>query len=493
MPRTLLPALLLGALVAMPAHAQTDPGQDTRLRLDQQLDRQTTRRERDTHDRAEALDAAPASITLDGEIYAVGTSADNIGRALYAALSHRQWSDVRRFLAAYAALPERDPLLLLYARGGLARHDGALDAAERAYRQLLQARPDFLPGQLEWARLLFERHKDRAAHTAFETIRARLATDPAGGAAILRSVDLFLAALRQRGGWQGSIALGPSYSSNLNQSSASYTCLVAATDGNCLFERKVPDPITAAGVSVEAAVSRRVALAGQDGLRGRALLFGDLYPRWQDYTQTTLITRIGYDRQTASDALTVGPSFDLGTLGSALLYRAWGVNGEWTHRLSPRTQLKLEGNYRHYAYPLRGYRAQDGDQADLFLTGWSLMPGGLTLIAGGDWVDKGADAPVDAWRQYGARLGIGKTLGRSASLLLLGAARRRDYGGYSPLFEAKRRDREQLLTGIMRFPGLAVHGLIPELLVQHSRTRSTIGWLYSWHRTSASLRLSHVF
>lgn len=489
-PRT-LPALLLWA--ATPALAQTEPGQDTRLRLDQQLDRQGAKREAETRERAATLDGTAASITLDGERYAVGNDPDDIGRALYAALSHRQWADVRRFLAAYEPLAARDPLLVDYARGALARQDGHPDRAERAYRRLLAARPDFLPGQLELARLLFEGHKDKEARAAFEAVRAGLSSSPEPGAGVLRSVELFLTALRQRGGWQGSIAIGPGYSSNLNQSSASYACLYAAGDGTCLFERKVPDPIGAPGIDVEGTLSRRFPLAGHGGIRARALLFGDIYPGARDYSQGTLLARVGYDHQTAHDTLAIAPSFDLGTLGSALLYRAWGANAEWTHGLSAKALVKLEGNYRRYDYPLRGYRAQAGDQADLFVTGWYMLPRGWMLLGGGDVVDKNAAEPVNGYRQWGARLGVSKAFGGSASVLLLGAARWRDYGAYSALFEATRRDREQVYTGIARFPALAFRGLVPELLVQHDRTRSNIDWLYSWHRTTASLRLSHAF
>jgi hypothetical protein len=486
-----LPALLLCA--ATPALAQTEPGQDTRLRLDQQLDRQSKKQDADTREQAAALDGAPASITLDGETYAVGTTADDIGRALYAALSHRQWADVRRFLAAYEKLAEPDPLLVDYARGALARQDGHFADAERAYRGLLAARPDFLPGQLELARLLFEDHKDREARAAFEAVRARLAAGSDQSSGVLRSVELFLAALRRRSGWQGSIAIGPGYSSNLNQSSASYTCLFATADGNCLFERTVPDPVGAPGVTIEAALSRRFALAGHGGLRARTLLFGDVYPGQHVYSQGTLITRIGYEYQTAHDTLAVSPTVDLGTLGSSLLYHAAGVNAEWTHGISPRALVKLEGNYRRYAYPLRAYRAQDGDQADLFLTGWYGLPGDWLLLGGGDMVDKRAANSENAYRQWGARLGVSKSLGHAATVLLIGATRWRAYGGYSETFEAKRSDREQVYTGIARFPSLELRGLVPELLVQHTRVTSNIDWLYSWHRTTASLRLSHVF
>jgi outer membrane protein len=486
-------ALLASAVAALPAFAQTDPGQDTRLRLEQQLDRQRANNDAETRSQAETLDSALSSITIDGERYVVGDTVDDVGRALYAALSRRQWADVKRFAASYDAFADRDPLLVHYARGALSRHAGKLDAAESEYRQLLALKPDFLPGRLELARTLFENHKDRAARQAFEAIVADLAIVPERGGAITRTVDLFLSALRKRRGWQGSLAIGPGYSSNLNQSSASYTCLYAATDGTCLVDRKVPDAIGAIGMNVEGTLSRRFPLAGQGGIRARTLFFGEIYPDQDAYSQATLITRIGYEHQSARDTVALSPSLEASTLGGAILYNAWGVNGEWTRRLSSKVMVKLEGNYRHYDYRLRGYQAQDGDQGDLLLTGWYMLPGGWTLLGGGDVVDKDARSGTNAYRQWGARLGIGKSLGKAASLLLLGAARWREYRTYDAVFEARRSDREQALTGIARVPALAFRGLVPEIIVQHNRTYSNIDWLYSWHRTTASVRLSHAF
>ncbi|WP_324699598.1 surface lipoprotein assembly modifier [Novosphingobium sp. RL4] len=476
-----------------PAVAQSGSGQDTRLRLDQQIDRQQAQRDAEAREDAEALDEVPSSMVIDGETYAVGNNASDLGQALYISVSRKQWRDVRRFLAAYRKLEDRDPMLELYALGALARSEGKLAQAERDYRALLDLKPDFLPGQLELARTLFENRKDREAARIFRAARLQVAGGGPQGEGVLRSIDAFLSALKTRQGWQGSLALGPGYSTNLNQSSASYTCLLAADDGTCLIDRKVPDAIASTGINIEGTLSRRIALGGHGGLRARVMLFGDIYPEHHAYSQTTAIMRLGYDYQTARDGVAISPSFDLGTFGSSILYTAWGVNAEWTHTLSPRALFKLEGNYRRFDYALAGYDTQDGGLADLFLTGWYTLPHGWTLLGGPDALDKSAGDPVDAYRQLGARLGVAKSFGSAASLLLLGSARERRYRAYSELFEAKRRDREQVYTAILRVPALRLAGLVPEALVQHNRVKSNIDWLYSYRRTTVSLRLSRSF
>lgn len=481
------------SLFSTPIAAQTESGQDTRLRLDQQIERQRADREAKAVEEAEALNSVPSSMVIDGKTYSVGNNVNEIGQALYVAVARKQWRDVRRFLAAYEALDGHDPMLALYARGAVARNDGDLGDAERRYRELLAIKPDFLPGQLELARTLFDNRKDREAQRAFERARTELSGGGAEAESVIRTVDAFLAALKRRRGWQGSIAIGPTYSTNLNQSSASYTCLLAAQDGTCLFDRQVPDPIKAAGINFEATLSRDVPLAGHSGIRARALLYGDVFPEHHDYSQGTLIGRLGYQYQTARNALSLSPSFEIGSLGSSVLYQAWGANAEWTHTVSRRALFRIEGNYRNFRYRLNGFHPQDGPLTDISLTGWYVLSPAWTLFGGPDFAAKDTPDPVDAYRQWGARLGVSKAFGASASLLILGSYRHRRYRAYSELFEAQREDDQFNATAVARFPVFKFGGPVPEIIVQHNRINSNIDWLYTYKRTTASVRLSHAF
>lgn len=485
-------AVLLAAGTVVPVRAQVADGQDTRLRLDQQLDRQRSSKEERALEEAAELDV-PASLEIDGKSYSVENNVDEMGQALYIAIARRQWRDVRRFLNAYQRFPDRDQMLVLSAEAALARQEGDLELAERQYRDLLKMRPDFLPGQLELARVLFENRKEREAQAEFEAARALVVAQGDRAKGILRTVDAFLAALRQRRGWQGSLAIGPGYSTNLNQSSASYACLLQADDGACLIDRKVPDPIKATGINFEGTLSRQIPLSGHHGIRARVVTFGDIYPDHHDYSQATVVTRVGYQYQTARNILSLSPTFELGTLRSSILYDAWGASADWQHTLSQRALLRLEANYRDLRYRREGYTAQDGPLIDVNLTAWYAPSPTWTLFGGPDFVAKLTDDPVDSYRQWGARIGVTKAFGTKVSLLLLGSYRQRDYRAYSVLFETKRLDKQINATAIARFPLLNVAGLVPELVVQHTYVDSNIDWLYSYKRTSASLRLSYAF
>ena len=492
-PTELFVVALAACLCAPLANAQTTGGQDTRLRLDQQFDRQRADRESRAIEDAEAPDSDTSSLTIDGQTYAVDHTVDEIGQALYISVTRKRWPDVRRFLAAYQKLDRHDPMLVEYALGALAREKGDLAAAERHYRALLAIKEDFVPGKLELARALFDNHKDREAEGTFRAARDLLADDGSQALGVLGTVDAYLGALKRRRSWQGGLAIGPGYSSNLNQSSASYTCLLATDDGTCLVDRQVPPAIAAAGVNFEATLAKDVPLGGHSGLRARTILFGDIYPEHHDYSQATAIVRLGYQYQSARNAISLSPSFEMGSLGSSELYRAPGFNAEWTHTLSPRTLFRLEGNYRDFRYRDAAFAPQNGPLTDIAVTGWYSLTPTLTAFGGPDVVVKDTSNLVEAYRQWGARLGINKAFGNVASLFLMGSYRYRRHRAYSELFEAQRKDRQFNIIGIARLPVLKFGPLIPELVVQHTRVESNIDWLYSYKRTTASARLSYAF
>lgn len=473
---------------AAPASAQSARSEDNRLRLDPGVDRRTTSQER------EAIKAAepPDRIAIDGQVYTVGNNPGDLGRALYLSVARKNWADVRRFLPRYRALTGHYPMLVAWARGGLARSDGRLGEAERQYRILLAIQPDFLPGRLELGRVLFENRKDREAQRVFRAIRDELAEQGEQAAGVRRTVDTFLAVLDRRGGWQGMIAAGPGYSSNLNQTSASQTCLLIGADGVCLIDRTLPPAIASVGVNIEGSLSRRIALKGQGGLLARAFVYGDIWPGHGAFDQATLTAQIGYDHQTARRSLTLSPTIDLASLGNRLLYTAPGLRAEAMVTPSPDTALRLEVARRVFDYR-RSFADLDGALTEASLTGWLSRPRGWTMFAGVEAGDKQAGARANAYRHVGARLGVVHGFADWAELTLIGSVRQRDYRAYSELLEAVRHDRETNLTAVLRLPKLRLAGLTPNILLQHNRVKSNVDWLYSFHRTAASIRLEHAF
>ena len=384
-------------------------------------------------------------------------------------------------------------MLVAYAEGGLARAAGDLDEAEARYRDLLELQGDFLPGQLELARVLFEHRKDKAARRAFERLRARLKAQGAQAAGVLRTVEAFLGALRARRGPRGALALGPGYNNNLNQSSASRTCLLAAPNGVCLLERTMPAPIAALGLNIEGRAGLRRPLVGHHGLSLRAVAYGDIYPDHHRFSQVTLNTQLGYDHQSARNTLSLAPTFDAVLSGSDLFHTAVGVRAAWTHLFSGHTGATVEARWRDISHRPAAFRFDDGLSSEVFLTGWRTGSNGWTLIGGADFSDKRAAEQPVAWRQVGLRAGVSKAFGEQLDVFLLASARYRRYGGFNALLDARRRDVTQNYTLILGRPAWRMAGLTPELRLDYTRAQSTVDWLYSYDRLAVSLRVKYEF
>ncbi|QUJ67825.1 hypothetical protein KDD30_01285 [Photobacterium sp. GJ3] len=191
-------ACLSFPLLNQPAHAD----QDTNLRLEQNATLQAREKEQTLLEAEQAREDAEALI-IDGQVYQVDDNLNALGQAIYLSVKARRWIAARGFLTRYLALPGHDMMLVHYARGALARADGDLVQAEQSYRALLQQQPDFLPGQLELARVLFENHKNRDALKLFEQIRTSLPIHDPKAQGVINTVNAFSQALVYRDSWQG--------------------------------------------------------------------------------------------------------------------------------------------------------------------------------------------------------------------------------------------------------------------------------------------------
>jgi hypothetical protein len=483
-------AVLLCLLwAACTVHAQDS--QDTRLRLDQGIERKASEKEKDLLRDADDNDAS--TLVVDGRRYSVAHNADAIGEALYVAVMRKQWRDARRFLKAYLPLPARDPMLVHYAQGALARAGDDLAGAEREYRALLAMQPNFLPGRLELARVLFENQQDRDAAALFRQIQDSLAPDDPRTAGVRRTIGAFLDALRRRRAWQGSFALGPTWNDNLNQSSASDTCLLAGPQGLCLVERRIPPAVADRGLDFEGTLSKRLPLSGHRGLYLRAVTYGDVYDSQARYNQTNLVAQAGYDYRTARYTLAAAPTFETATYGPGILYDAWGLHAEGLLNLAGGNTLKLEADHKNLTYRQKGYAAYDGHLDDAFATVFHTFAGAWTLFGGLDYIDKQARDDAEAYLLRGLRLGATGNLGQGFNALLLASQRQRRYDAYNALLGARQRDLERNYLLILKAPKFRFAGLVPSLTLQFNRVRSNVGWLYSYQRRAVSLKLEHAF
>ncbi|MBH3422419.1 surface lipoprotein assembly modifier [Pseudomonas gessardii] len=468
--------------------------QDTRLRLNQTIEYRANQQERELLKDELPSDGAPPLLNIDGQTYSVGNNLDELGRAVYLSIERQQWPQARDYLKRYTALPGHDPMLTAYAKGGLARADGDLEQAESQYRQLLALQADFLPGRLELARVLFENRKDGESNSVFQQISSSLSPADAQAMGVGKTVDSFIQALDHREDWQGSLAIGPTWGYNLNQSPESeVTYRYVTPDETIYVKRSLPKAVSAHGADYEATLNKRVAISGHHGVFMRSLLYGQAYEKQSKYNEGTLINNAGYSYHDAKNQYALGPSFEFNTIGDNAMYSAWGLRGEWIHTLSATRMFKLEGEYKDMAYKHEINSNLDGGISSVYATLWQALPQRWTLFGGVDLSDRNTQDRTAAYLQKGVRLGVAKDFEVGVSAVLFASYRKRQYDAYSAIVDDRRNEKEQGYTFILRAPRLAVLDAVPSLTVKYNKVVSNVDWLYSYDKNSISLKLEKQF
>lgn len=485
--RAAVVCLLLLAMAGN-AHAQQE---DTRRLLEQGALRQSQQREQQLLD--SAVDGERPSLTVNGTTYRIEHNANDVGQALYLMLQNRQWQMARQFLAEYETLPERDPLLLHYARGVLARVAGDHTKAVSELNEVLALKPDFLLARLELARTLFEDQRDGESEQLFDAIAASLDDADERNAGVRATVAVFQQALRNRRSWEGTFSLGPQWSDNVNRTSASRICLFHVGN-DCLVDRQTPEPITAAGLDYDAALNRRQPLSGHHGVYLRSLLYGQSHRDAAAYNEASFATQAGYSYRSARHSVALAPSFDYYAWGNRTLYAAWGAHAEWSWTHSRSGMLKVELDWKDLRYRNAVLADNyDGASKALYATYFRALDSRWTLFGGLDISEVGAPLAINAYLQRGARLGASLQWPAGINTTLMGSARQRRHGAYSALLEQRREDNEQYFTLIVRATRWALGGFTPVLTLRRNVVRSNVDWLYSYDKHTASLKLERAF
>lgn len=481
----------LSAIAALPLAADAQQQQDDMRRiLEQRNQAQSDARERAIM--KDETDKSRPTMVVDGREYTVGRNANDVGRALYIALQNKQWSEARSFIDEYLTLPDRDPMLVHYAQGAFARLQGDYAKAQSEYKALLRLKADFLPGQLELARVLFEDQQNAEAKALFSSIEQSIDRSDAKTSGVFDSIGSFQQALTERDHWQGTFALGPAWSDNVNRTSASSNCLIFL-EGQCYFNRSTPDAVKSIGLEYDAANEKRWSIRGHHGLYARMTLFGQSYRDNSQFNEVTAVVQSGYSFKSGRNAFSLAPSFEYYGLGNQSLYGAPGLHADWSWTISPTSLMKLEGDWKRLGYRRQDYGDYlDGETTSVFATMFKSFGAQWMGFAGVDAVDSQAQEDVDGFFQRGIRVGGSLQWPTGIQTTLFSSFRWRDYGAYSAVLEARRRDREQGYTLIFRAQRWSWAGFTPVLTFRRNTFKSNIDWLYSYDRDAVSLKFEHV-
>ncbi|PHM26136.1 porin family protein [Xenorhabdus budapestensis] len=215
---------------------------------------------------------------IHGQEFKIENNLKDIGQALYLAINYQQWSDVRRFLSVYQKLPGHDVMLVNFAQGGLARHEGNLTLAASLYQKILYQKPNFTRIKLELARVYFEDHKNREA----KQIMDELSKQHQLPATVLKNIDDYIKAITQRNRWRSSFSLSYIYNNNINMSPNMKPDCLLVSKGECKIEREIPKAIKEWGSAYHVTLSRRYQLVGHHGIFGRGMIDGEVYPHYHN-------------------------------------------------------------------------------------------------------------------------------------------------------------------------------------------------------------------
>jgi len=471
-------------------HAQ-EPD-DTRRLLEHSTRQQETAREGALLEPALA-DERP-TITINGQTRVIEHNANDVGQALFLAVEKRQWNLAAHFLAEYLTLPDYDRLLVHYAQGSLARVRGKYREAESEFRALLAVQPGFLPAWLELARVLFEDYQNRESDQMFAAIAASLDTADPAARRVHNTVSAYRAALSARRNWNGVFALGAIWGDNINRTSASQTCLLMLPNGVCVIDRKLPDAIVSNGYEFEASAGKTLPLSGHHGLYLRALGFGQGWRDHSGYNELNANLQTGYVYRSGRQTLMLAPSFDYYALGNSALYAGFGLHGQWSWLFSPRSMLQAEADWKGFDYRRQAYAVHyDGVQRSGSVTYLRSFRNGLSAFAGLDMTDNAAPQAFNAWLSRGVRSGLSLQWPAGFSHTLSLSARQREYGAYSALLGARRKDHELGATLAISASRWAMAGFTPLLTLRHYRVNSNVDWLYRYRRNTLSLKLQRGF
>ncbi|MDU8924157.1 porin family protein [Pasteurellaceae bacterium LIM206] len=465
--------------------ALADMQEQDALRLWRQHEQQSAQRQQE---RQAIGDEQPADeITLEGQSFEVEHNVDAVGQALYIALNRQLWGYAEKFLAQYETFPEHKPELVWFAKGALAREHGELAEAERNYRALLHAEPDFLRGQLDLARILFENKNNQEASALFQQVSRQPLPD-----GVLLTLREYQHALEQRESWQGSFSLGYQYNKNINQSSQKETCLLQRNN-QCVINRHSPAAINPHGWRYDLTARRRISLSGHHGAEFYVNSYGQFYPHHHDFNENTVKLYGGYSFQNANTDVTIAPVFEYSDFNNHRHYHGWGGHIEWTQLFSPRHMANIQFEQKKLRYSNHYSAFDSADLTSLFATWYYSLSPRTTLFGGVDWLYRHTADNVQSYHMPGVRFGLNHRFDFGLDFTILTLLRHYHYQGYHAALELSRKDNQQIYLAVLKMPQWQFKGITPNLLIKHTRNRSNADYVFSYKQSEVQLNFEWRF
>ncbi|MFT4020385.1 MAG: porin family protein [Acinetobacter sp.] len=481
---------------------------DIQIRLNQEIQQQQIQKEQNLQQQQKLDNQVLPSMIINGEKIEVSQNVEEVGRALYISVMQKQWQAASIYLNAYLKFKNYDKSLAYFAQASLARIQNQPKIAEQKFKQALELQPKNAIIKLELARLLTEQQKNKEAIQLFQQVKDQISTtNNTVSKNIDKTVNSYLNGIQQRDNWQGSIAFGSRYATNINNSAEYYNNVIyyaADTNGDYILDedgnkipviditQKSPDPIDTVGIDYEATLTKRWSLSGRHGIALKGLAYGQIYNEAPDYNEITTNISAGYSFQTPRHQIYIAPVYENKYFAHDALYNAWGAKAEWMHFIGKDKALKLETELKQFNY--LNYTTQNGLEYSTIATFWKILPKQWTIFGGFDFTDHDTkEKYLGAYQQQGVRLGLSKQFKAGFNATLFTSIRWRQFDKFTPIFNARRHDFEQGYTFVLQMPKFEFYGLTPNLTYRYNHNKSNVDWLYSYDKHMLSLKLEHRF
>lgn len=474
--------------------------QDTQLRLSHELLREQIKQVQKIDAQQDQENAGLPNMVIKGEDFPVANTIEEVGRALYLSVMHKQWQAVAIYLEAYLKLEGYDQALALFAQGGLAHESKRFEVAEEKYRLASLQMPENLMIKVELARVLTELQKNRDAEDLFTEVKHQLSSVTDQSAiTMINNIDRYLKGLKQRDAWQGSVAVGARYGTNINSSSEENTTTTyyyIDIDGNkipyYIWTRESPEAIDTEAFEFEATLSKRWSMSGNHGIRFKGIAYGQNYQNNHEYNEATYNLNIGYSYQDQRNQLLLAPVFENKRYGNENYYNAWGGRAEWMHFVGRDKAFRIETEIKDIRH--NDNVDYDGTENNVFMTFFKILPNKWMIFSGLDYIDHNTQEQyIGGYEQQGYRFGFSKEFKLGVNATLYSTFRWRQYDRTYAVFEIRRHDYEQNYTAVLQIPRFKFFGLTPNLMYRYIHNKSNVDWLYSYDKHQASLKLEYRF
>lgn len=405
-------------------------------------------------------------------------------RFLNQAIEDGQWDIVRSILRVYREEPQRDPILLAYAEGALARQDGDYAKAIALYRATLAEHPELTRIRLDLARMLFENRQFDAARFQFEKARA----EPLP-AAVQENVQRYLAAIDQAEKWTGSLDLSYLDDDNVNNASSSRYIDV----GIHRFSRnKDAYPQSGHGLYYGGSLLRDFPLADHHSIRYQGQITGRSYWDNHQFDDVTARNYLGYSYSDAQQRLSLLPFFEKRWYGTQPYSSGAGLRTEYSRLLSSNWQSSSALEYQRLNYDNSKYSYLEGHDVLLSTTLGYAFSSRLALYAGVDLGTQETRFDSESNRLAGLRLGYEAELPYGLATSMLFGELERTYAGDSDIFSVRRRDNERSYLVSLWHRNVYFWGVLPKLNFSYRQVDSNIDF-YSYDQKRVFLTLTRAF